>query len=119
MKTILKAKWHLHALIIILMQPVIMYSDANPKWFDFGNVGNFWRWVILTFASFCLAFVVEWIQRKFFGAHKGKLGSKTSWADIYATTVAAAIGIAINEIWFAFGALTAIVILEVIRRKNK
>jgi hypothetical protein len=119
MKTILKAKWHLHALIIILMQPIIMYSDKNPEWFDFGNVGNFWRWFILTLASFCLGFVVEWIQRKFFGAHKELGGNKRSWQDIYATTVAGAVGIAVNELWFAVGVLTAIIILEVIRRKNK
>lgn len=119
MKNFITNKWHLHALIIIIMQPIIMFSDSNPKWFDFGNIGNFWRWVILTFASFCIAFVVEWIQRKFFGAHKGKSGSKTSWADIYATTVLAGIGIAINELWFAIMVAILATIGEIHRRSNK
>lgn len=118
MKNFLANKWHLHALIIVMMQALLMYSDNNPNWSDFENVGNFWRWFILTFFSFCGAFVWEWGQRKFFGAHKGKDGNKRSWEDIYVTTIAAAVGIAVNSIWFAGVVLAVILVLEIYRRKK-
>lgn len=121
LNTILINKWHLHALILVFVILTTWYSDTHPLWFDGENVGVVFRGVVITFVSYCTAFVVEWIQSKFFGAHKEKGGGKRSWKDIWATTVVAGVGAILanffNPIWFLFISLIIIGALELYKRK--
>lgn len=123
MKTILKNKWHLHALILVFVISVLWYSDNHPNWFDFENVGNFWRAFIVVFVSFCIACFAEWLQGNFFGAHQGKQGFNDSRNDVIATTVVAVIGCIlfpiINPFAFLIGSVLVIAGLEIYKRKTK
>lgn len=105
MKTILKNKWHLHSLILVFVIFITWYSDTHPLWFDGKNVGVVFRGIAITFASLCIAFTVEAIQGRVFGANKGIEGEKIRRGDILATTVVAGVGAILanflNPIWFA------------------
>lgn len=99
MKSVLMNKWHMHSLIILFVVSVCWYSDFNPEWFDFGNVGAIARGGILVFVSFCIGGFVEWIQGKFYGAHQGIEGTRASNMDVVATTVASLLGVILYAIF--------------------
>jgi hypothetical protein len=91
MKTILKNKWHLHALVgailAVLLQLLITTSDS---------LRDLEVSFIALFVLFCASFVWEWGQNVFYKANQTM---ETSWGDIIASVIGGTIGIAIYYIF--------------------
>jgi hypothetical protein len=121
---ILSNKWHLHALIILFTTLFMWaFGQSSDDWFYTTFLGNFFRCFLSVFFSACIAWIVEWVQRKFFGAHQGKDGIAASDWDVIATTVLAITGV-ISYYFFTEIQLIIATLLfsggcEIYRRLNK
>jgi hypothetical protein len=120
-ETFLKNKWHLHSLTLpacILWVWLMVTYD----FLDLRDTGKFFHVFICTFSSLAVAFVVEWLQGKFFGANRTAEQVKASNLDMLASTVAGFVG-GLSAVIFppastlAWLSLVIITILELYRRK--
>ena len=66
------------------------------NYFQFAEIGSFWRIFILTFVSFWIARVVESVQG-LMGANKTPEERKDMWNDIIVSTTAGFIGVILSE----------------------
>ncbi len=90
MKTILKNKWHLHTGLSLVAAILFLFlTDKFPYFMQIGYTGNFLQIFLAIFLCGWCAFLIEWIQSKFFGAKD----FKTSWGDIKVSLLGAVLGI--------------------------
>jgi len=74
------------------------FWDLN--YFQFGQISSFWRIFLLTFVSFCVAGIIEWIQGAFYGANSTPMEKKDMYNDIIISTVAGFIGALLSNWYF-------------------
>lgn len=92
MKKIIENKWHLHSITFILCILGLYLTDKYPSFLTIGETGNFLQGFLCVFCSAFLAFLVEWIQGKFFGANKTYADTKQSNIDMLVSVVAGTLG---------------------------
>jgi hypothetical protein len=92
MKKIIKNKWHLHSLTFVLCIVALYLTDEFPNFMTIGESGNFLQGFLCVFCSASLAFIIEWIQGKFFGANKSWSEVIESRKDILVSIIAGTIG---------------------------
>jgi len=92
MKKFIENKWHLHSLTFILSILGLYLTDKNPTFMTIGESGNFLQGFLCVFCSAFLAFVVEWIQGKFFGANKTWIEVLASRKDMLVSIISGTLG---------------------------
>ena len=92
LKLIIKNRWHLHSLSFIFCYIFLIYTDKYPKFMVIGESGKFLQGFLTVFGSACVAFLIEWIQGKFFDANKTQKQVQASNFDMLVTIGAAALG---------------------------
>lgn len=100
MKKFIDNKWHLHSLTFFFAILFIWYTDKYPEaWGEVGYSGNFLQVFLAIFCSAFVAFIVEWVQGKFFGANRTPEQVKESNWDMAVSTIAAALGVLVYYIY--------------------
>ena len=90
MKTILKNKWHLHTGLSIVAAILFLFlTDKFPNFMQIGYTGNFLQIFLAIFLCGWFAFLIEWIQSKFFSPQE----STTFFGDIKASILGAVVGV--------------------------
>lgn len=92
MKKIIENKWHWHSLTFILCILGLYLTDKYPAFMTIGESGNFLQGFLCVFCSAFLAFVVEWVQGKFFGANKTWIEVLASRKDMLVSVISGTLG---------------------------
>lgn len=92
MKKFIANRWHLHSLTFVLSILGLYLTDKFPTFMTIGESGNFLQGFLCVFSSAFIAFLVEWIQGKFYGANRTWAQVIESRKDMLVSTIAGTIG---------------------------
>lgn len=98
-KKFIENKWHLHSLTFVLSILALYITDKYPKFMIIGEGGNFLQGFLCILCSAFLAFVVEWIQGKCFGANRTWIEVIASRKDILVSIIAGTLGVIIYFVY--------------------
>ncbi len=125
MNKVLKNKWHLHSLTLVLSIVFLFLTDEYPGFMSIGETGNFLQVFLSVFGMSFLAFLVEWIEGAVFGANSTLEEAKDSDNDMFVSIIFGITGTALYfmfpgaALWMAGIFSLAVIGAEVYRQFHK